>query len=192
MPATTDWLIVKAVHPTSSTTQIPAEVADLLGIPQEKLATLDKPSRVISFLNRGDGVLRVIANVASGDLYIKELSQHHVVGMGSVAPNLSFNLPDAVERFLRLTTYPLERPGLTGTDDSLAWLAPAEEILAYRKAIREGRKYTQTGERAHAYLVKAVTDTWLGTLDAVEKSRTRSVSAGAPATRGATPRRIMA
>jgi hypothetical protein len=192
MSPSTDWIVVKAMHPTSSTTQIPAELAELLGIPPEKLATFDKPSRVISFLNRGEGLLRVIANVASGDLYIKELSQHHVVGMGSVAPNLSFNLPDSVERFLKLTTYPLERPGLTGTDDSLAWLSPAEEILAYRKAVREGRRYTQTGERAHAYLVKAVTNTWLGPLDAVERSRARVPLATPHVRSGATHRAQLA
>jgi hypothetical protein len=192
MSPSTDWIVVKAMHPTSSTTQIPAELAELLGIPPEKLATFDKPSRVISFLNRGEGVLRVIANVASGDLYIKELSQHHVVGMGSVAPNLSFNLPDSVERFLKLTTYPLERPGLTGTDDSLAWLSPAEEILAYRRALREGRKYTQTGEHAHAYLVKAITNTWLGSLDAVERSRARTSTVATPTARGPVSRRIPA
>ena len=184
----TEWLILKAMHPTSSTINLPGEVADLIGIPTERLAGMEKASRVISFLNRGEGCLRVIFNLASGDLYIKELGQQHVVGFSSVAPNLSFNLPDAVERHLGLTTHRLDRPGLTGTDESLAWLAPAEEVLAYRKALREGRKYSRIGAEAHAYVVRAISKEILPPLAEVEKARVKTPSATAALRNAAAPR----
>ena len=171
MPATprTNWLILRAVHPASSSTQLPSEVASLLGIEPHWLATLDKPSRVISFLSRGPGVLRVIANVTAGDLYISELAQHRVIGMAATNPQLVINLPDAVERYLKLTTYQLDRPGLTGTDDSIAWLAPVEEVRALRRAIRNGQKPPLTGAGAHAYLIKAESDGLLPPLESLER-----------------------
>lgn len=182
MPAETEWLIVKAVHPASSSTHLPNEVAELIGLHPAELANLRKEQRSLAFLDRGPGALRVITPIASGALYIKELGAHRVVATTSVSQALVVNIPDAVERFLGITTYPLNRPGLTATDESIAWVAPAEEVLAYRKSVREERKFGESGDKAHIYLMKATSNRLLPSLDILEKVRAKA-SAGLPTAR---------
>ena len=167
-----NWTILRVVHPTSSNIKLPEEVASLLGFTPE-VYRLEKPARALAFLNRGHEMLRAVSAYRAGDLYNKELAQNHVVAITFVSgPNGLFYLPDAVERFLGLELYQAASQGKTGTDESLAWVAPAEEVLAFRKTQRMGKRFRLSEETVHVYLRKATLRGWLPPVETVEVSRT--------------------
>ncbi len=172
MTPAADWTIHRVVHPTSSNIKMPEEVASLLGFTPE-VYRLEKPARALAFLNRGHEMLRAISAYRAGELYNRELAQNQVVALTFVSgPNGLFYLPDAVERFLGLELYQAASLGKTGTDESLAWVAPAAEVLSFRKAQRTGKKFRLSEDTVHVYLRTATLKDWLPPVDAVEGSRT--------------------
>ena len=180
------WVVLRAVHPSWCTAQLPGEVADLLRCRAEELERLQKPGRAIAFLDRGPGTLRVIGTHRSADLLAKEMAANRVVGISQLTQKLVFNLPDDVERHLGITTYPRGEHGARGTDDTLLWFLPSEEYYAYREATRgEGEFHPPpAGPVPHLYLAKSLLANLRPPLSELERSggstaRTAPISARA-------------
>ncbi len=152
------WVVLRAVHPSWCTAQLPGEVADLLGCRAEELERLQRPGRAIAFLDRGPETLRVIGTHRSADLLAKEMASNRVVGISQLTQKLVFNLPDDVERHLGITTYPRGEHGARGTDDTLLWFLPSEEYYAYREATRGGAEYHHPPASLvpHLYLARSL------------------------------------
>ena len=138
---------------------LPRDVARILGCTREDLAQLRRPQRAIAFLVRPANALRVIGLHQHAELMGPALCNNEVVGIAQVTPtSLTFNVPDAAETHMGIQTY--RRPGkpyaVTGTDDTLAWIMPADEYYPYRHAIREGRPYVPEKGGAHVYFRKSL------------------------------------
>jgi hypothetical protein len=166
-----EWIALKVIHPAGPTLQLPGEVAELLGFTPD-VARMEKPARAVAFLDRGEGVLRAISAYRCGEMYSKELGQHSVVSTTFTSSEKFYiYLTDDVERYLKLSIYRAARD--TGTDESLAWMAPAKEVIAHRKAVRLGK------EKAHivdgsfkVYLTKAIFPWLNSSVEALERRRT--------------------
>ena len=150
---------------------LPRDVATILGCTREDLARLQRPQRAIAFLRRPAGMLRVVGMGQSADLAGKGLTSKELVGIAHVTPTkLTFNIPVAVEVHMGLETY--RRPGkdhlVTGADDPVAWVMPANEYYPYRRAVREGKPYVPPEGGAHLYFRKSVFPGLMPALDDIE------------------------
>jgi hypothetical protein len=164
------WVVIRAIHPSWCTLQVPGDVAELLGCRPEDLEKLTKPARAVAFLDRGPGVLRVIGVHRSADLLAKEMAMNRVVGTAQLTDKGVFNLPDAVETHLGLSTFPRGDKGASGTDDSVAWLLPEKEYYEFREGERQGKGYGMTkGDDVHLYLVKSLFPGLLPSIDSMER-----------------------
>lgn len=171
MPPTNDWIVLKAVHPTGSNMVMPAEVAELLGFTPD-VAAMEKPARTLAFLNRGERALRVVSPYRCGDLYSKELAAHNVVATTYVnTDRMIFHFPEPAERHLGISLYQGSRPGVVGTDESVAWVAPAEEVIAQRKKDRQGKASPILDGSFRVYLTKAVFPGLLAPVGELERAR---------------------
>ena len=158
MVGTEDWVILRAVHPSWCTAQLPSEVADLLGCRPEDLEGLQRPGRAIAFLDRGPGTLRVIGTQRSAEVLAREMAQNRVVGVAQLTGKLVFNLPDDVERHLSIATYSRGEHGARGTDDTIVWFLPKGEYYEYREATRTGGPFRglRAGQIPHVYLARSL------------------------------------
>lgn len=164
------WVVIRAIHPSWCTLQVPGDVAQLLGCRPEDLEKLTKPARAVAFLDRGPGVLRVIGVHRSAPLLAREMAQNRVVGTAQLTDKAVFNLPDAVESHLGLQTFKRGDKGASGTDDSVAWLLPEAEYYQFRKDEREGKSYGMTeGDDVHLYLVKSLFPGLLPSIESMER-----------------------
>ena len=155
----TDWVVLWATSPVSNYMALPRDVARLLGCTREDLAQLRRPQRAIAFLARPVNTLRVIGVHRHANLMGLALRQNQVVGIAQVTPtNVTFNVPDAAEMHMGIQTYrrPAKPYTVTGTDDSLAWIMPADEYYPYRRAVREGKPFVPPREGVHIYFRKAL------------------------------------
>lgn len=164
------WVVIRAIHPSWCTLQVPGDVAQLLGCRPEDLERLTKPARAVAFLDRGQGVLRVVGVHRSATLLAKEMAMNRVVGTAQLTEKAVFNLPDAVERHLDLKTFKRGDKGAYGTDDSVAWVLPESEYYRFRAEEREGKGEGMTeGSDVHLYLVKSLFPGLLPSVDALER-----------------------
>ena len=152
---------------------LPRDVARLLGCTRENLVRLRRPQRAIAFLRRPAGLLRVVGMGQSADLARKSLTSNELVGIAHVTPTkLTFNIPDAVEAHLGLETY--RRSGkdyaVTGSNDVVCWITPANEYHTYRIAEREERPFPAPKDGAHIYFRKSFFPGLLPRLSEQEKS----------------------
>ena len=93
--------------------------------------------------------------------------------MAHVTPTkLTFNIPVAVEVHMGLDTY--RKPGkdyaVTGSNDVVCWIAPANEFYPFRRAEREGKPWVQPESGAHVYFRKSVFPALMPSLVELEKS----------------------
>ncbi|MDE1821300.1 MAG: hypothetical protein KGJ23_14385 [Euryarchaeota archaeon] len=153
-----EYVVLRAVHPSWCTGQLPGEVADLLGCRVQDLEGLQRPGRSIAFLDRGAGTLRVIGTHRSAELFAREMAQNRVVGVAQLTGKLVFNLPDDVERHLAISTYPRGEHGARGTDDTLLWFLPKGEYYEYREVTRGAEEFRglRSGAAPHVYLAKSL------------------------------------
>lgn len=152
------YVILKAVHPTWCTTQLPGEVAELLGCSRKDLDGMKRPGRSIAFLARGQGVLRVVGFLRSADLLAKELAGNRVVAMAQLTEKLVFNIPASAEQYLGIKSYQKGTTGTRGTDDMVVWYMPEGEYYEYRELTRDGNEFTSlhSGSVPTVYLSKSI------------------------------------
>ncbi len=190
-----NWVILKAIHPSWCTAQLPGEVAELLGCRAEDLASLTRPARGIAFLDRGPGVARVVGMHRSAVLLSGEMTANRVVDVAQLTEKMLFNIPDAVERHLGLKTYPRGDRGAQGTDDTLLWFLPEPEYALYRKETREGKAFPGLpgGETPHVYVTKSLLGDFRPGLEAFERACEKGLAPprGAPPVLAAVRRRSL-
>ncbi|HYA57457.1 MAG TPA: hypothetical protein VEH57_03215 [Thermoplasmata archaeon] len=151
-----EYVIVRAMHPTWLTMQLPAEVADLIRFrPEEGLHR--ETSRSVSFLARGAGVARVIATHPAREALAVETVRNRLLATARPGERLLFTLPAPVVQHLGLKVYS-KGPHLRGTDDSLVWFVPAPEYYEYRSVVAAGRAWVapSSGPFAHVYVAKSL------------------------------------
>jgi hypothetical protein len=151
-----EYVIVRAMHPTWLTMQLPAEVAELIGFhPEEGLHR--EASRTISFLARGPGVARVIASYPAREALAVETVRNRLIASARPGDRHLFTLPSPVVQHLGLQVYP-RGPRLRGTDDSLLWFVPAPEYYEYRSVVEAGKRWAGPSGTpfAHVYVAKSL------------------------------------
>lgn len=151
------WVILKAGHPSWCYAQLPTEVAEMIGLKTEALVGASKPARMIAFLKRSSGVVRVISMAGSPELLSKEMARDRVLATALPSEKLVFNFPDALEQYLGLRTYASKaHPGQSRTKDSVAWVLRVDEYDRYRDATQEGGSFVmKPGEEMHVYFAKS-------------------------------------
>jgi hypothetical protein len=162
------WVVAKSVHPSWCTLQVPSDTADMLGIPLGEAPSIAKNLRVLYFFARGPGIVRVLSLQQGAKLLAKEVEKHRFLAQVTPSEKLIFTLPDEVETHLGIEVFSRGRPGVTGTDDALAWSVPGEEWYAYRLAERTGKNYSPPPEGAHVYLIRNLIHNLLPTVEVLE------------------------
>jgi hypothetical protein len=151
-----EYVIVRAMHPTWLTMQLPAEVADLICFrPVE--GPQREASRTISFLARGPGVARVIAAHPAREALAVETVRNRLISSARPGDRHLFTLPAPVVQHLGLQVYS-RGSRLRGTDDSLLWFMPAPEYYEYRSVVEVGKAWTGPSGSpfAHVYVAKSL------------------------------------
>ncbi|MHB1435469.1 MAG: hypothetical protein ACYCPN_05805 [Thermoplasmata archaeon] len=152
-----EYVILRAVHPSRLITQLPREVAELMGFPVG--GTLGRTdSRSISFLGRGDGLVRVVATYPVREAIALESIRGRLLGSAQFGEKFIFSLPTTVLGHLGVQVRSAEgRPGRV-TADSLLWFLPSPEYYQYRGATADGGAWAgPLGEAdlAHIYLARS-------------------------------------
>ncbi len=152
-----EYVIVRATHPTWLTTQLPGEVADLLHFHPAEDGSGSEASRMIAFLARGPGIVRVIASEPSREALAVETVRNRVVASARTGGRPLFSLPVTVVQHLGLQVYS-RGPRLRGTDDTLVWFVPAPEYYEYRSVVESGKRWTAPSGSpfARVYLAKSL------------------------------------
>ena len=153
-----EFVVVKAVHPSWCTTQLPGEVAELLGAPPEKLARAPREERTVAFLRRPEGTARAILPQEAPDLFAAEMVAGRVLATAQLTDKLVFNIPSGLEAHLGLVTFRRGDGGARGTDDTLAWFLPRSQYEEYRRRSREVADGTprSLGGPPRVYLCRSV------------------------------------
>jgi hypothetical protein len=152
-----EYVVLRAVHPTWLTMQLPLEVADLIRFrPEEGPAR--EASRSISFLARGPGVARVISTHAAREALAVETVRGRLLASARPGERHLFSLPTALLRHLGLQIYSRGPRAGRGTDDRTIWFVPAPEYYEYRSVVGVGRPWTSpsVGPYAHVYVAKSL------------------------------------
>jgi hypothetical protein len=151
-----EYVIVRAMHPTWLTMQLPAEVAELIGFHPEE-GPHREASRTISFLARGPGVARVIASYPAREALAVETVRNRLIASARPGDRHLFTLPSPVVQHLGLQVYS-RGPRLRGTDDALLWFVPAPEYYEYRSVVEAGKRWSGPSGTpfAHVYVAKSL------------------------------------
>jgi hypothetical protein len=151
-----EYVVVRAMHPTWLTLQLPTEVATLIQFDPEAGAGVEA-SRSISFLARGPGIARVIATHPAREALAVETVRNRLLATARPGERLLFTLPTPVSHHLGLQVYS-RGARVRGTDDSLLWVVPAPEYYEYRSVVGGGKPWTgpSSGPFAHVYLLKSL------------------------------------
>ena len=154
----TEYVLLKASHPTYLNLQMPTEVGELIRYDVQESKELHPPSRGISFLIRGPGVVRVLPTLRAGEVLPIEAAHNRYLATALLSAKLVFTLPEAVIRHLGLKVQLRAGHGTRFTDDGLVWFLPAPEYYEFRARERSGKGWTgpASGAFAHVYLARAV------------------------------------
>jgi hypothetical protein len=152
-----EYVLLKAVHPSWLTTQLPLEVAELIRFPAAG-GSERGTSRVVSFLIRGPGIVRVIAPPAAREALAVETVRGRLLASARPGDRHLFSLPTAVVRHLGLQVYSRGPRAGRGTDDRIVWFVPAPEYYEFRSVVDSGKPWTgpSSGPFAHVYLTKSL------------------------------------
>lgn len=152
-----EYVVLRAVHPSRLVTQLPREVADLLGFPTRvPLGPTD--SRSISFLGRGEGLIRVVASYPVREAIALESIRGTLLGSAQFGEKFIFSLPAAVLHHLSMEMKPPGSRGGRATQDSMIWFLPAPEYYLYRSATADGSPWENSPgseELPHIYLARS-------------------------------------
>ncbi len=151
-----EYVVVRAMHPTWLSMQLPVEVAELLQFRPEDGPHREQ-SQSVSFLARGPGLVRAIATYPAREALAVETVRNRFLATARAGERHLFALPNPVVRHLGLQVFS-RAPHLRGTDDSLVWFLPAPEYYEYRSVVGAGRRWTapSSGPFAHVYLGKSL------------------------------------
>ncbi len=152
------YVIVRASHPSWLVTQLPVEVAEMLGYHPSDAAN-GPESRSVSFLARGPGVLRVVATYPAREALAIESLNGRWIASAQPGDRFMFSLPVAVYKYLGLTVIPRGAHPARGTDDTIVWFVPEDEYYDFRAAGSGSRRAGTAKERpglAHVYLAKSL------------------------------------
>jgi hypothetical protein len=152
-----EYVIVRAVHPTWLTMQLPLEVAELIRFRPED-GGAHEASRAISFLARGPGLVRVIATHPAREALAVETVRGRLLATARPGERHIFSIPTAVLRHLSVQVYSRGPRAGRGTDDRTIWFVPAPEYYEYRSVVESGRTWTgpSNGPFAHVYVAKSL------------------------------------
>jgi len=180
-----EYVILRAVHPSRLITQLPREVAELLGFPPG--GTLGRTdSRSISFLGRGPGLVRVVATYPVREALAIESLRGRLLASAQFGEKFIFSLPTGLLSHLGVEVRSTGgRPGRV-TADSLIWLLPSPEYYRYRAATEEGGAGAGPpgGTRlAHIYLLRSHLPLPAGLSDLYERDREIETQEWAPSLR---------
>lgn len=152
-----EYVIVRAIHPTWLTMQLPLEVAELIRFqPGEKGSP--ESSRAISFLSRGPGLVRVIATHPAREALAVETVRGRLLATARPGERHIFSVPTAVLRHLNVQVYSRGPRAGRGTDDRTIWFVPAPEYYEYRSVVESGKSWTGPANApfAHVYVAKSL------------------------------------
>ncbi len=151
-----EYVVVRAMHPTWLSMQLPVEVAELLQFRPEE-GPQREASRSVSFLARGPGLVRAVATYPAREALAVETVRNRLLATARAGERHLFTLPNPVVRHLGLQVY-AKGPHLRGTDDALVWFLPAPEYYEYRSVVGSGRTWNapSSGPFAHVYLAKSL------------------------------------
>lgn len=151
-----EYVVVRAMHPTWLTLQLPTELATLLCY-EPGPPGAGEASRSISFLARGAGIARVIATHPGREALAVETVRSRLLATARPGDRLLFTLPTPLAQHLGLKVY-ARGPRVRGTDDSLLWFVPAPEYYEFRTVTAAGRPWSgPAGSRmAHVYVAKSM------------------------------------
>jgi hypothetical protein len=152
-----EFVILRAVHPTWLTMQLPLEVAELIRFAPED-GTAREASRSISFLARGPGFARVIATHHAREALAVETVRGRLLASARPGERHLFSLPTAVLRHLGIQVYSRGPRAGRGTDDRIVWFVPAPEYYEYRSVVEAGRTWNApaSGPFAHVYVARSL------------------------------------
>jgi hypothetical protein len=152
-----EYVVLRAVHPTWLTMQLPLEVAELIRFRPED-GTSREASRSISFLARGPGFARVISTHHAREALAVETMRGRLLASARPGDRHLFSLPTAVLRHLGVQVYSRGPRAGRGTDDRLLWFAPAPEYYEYRSVVESGRPWSEpaSGPFAHVYVARSL------------------------------------
>jgi hypothetical protein len=152
-----EYVILRAVHPSWLTMQLPLEVAELIRFRPED-GNGPEASRAISFLARGPGIVRVIATHPAREALAVETVRGRLLATARPGERHIFSLPTAVLRHLNLQVYSRGPRAGRGTDDRTIWFVPAPEYYEYRSVVESGKGWTgpSNGPFAHVYAAKSL------------------------------------
>ena len=153
-----EYVVLRAVHPTWLTLQLPGEVAQLIQYDPHEARGLRGPGRGIAFFLRGPGIVRVVSTYRSPEVLPIETVGNRFLALARLSEKLVFNLPMQVIRHLGLQTQPRGPNAIRATDDSILWFMPAPEYYEFRAQERSdhGWKGPSPGGLAHVYLAKSI------------------------------------
>lgn len=151
-----EYVVVRAMHPSWLTLQLPIEVATLIRF-EPGASQGGDAGRSISFLSRGPGIARVIATYPAREALAVETVRSRLLATARPGDRLLFTLPSPVAQHLGLQVFS-RGPRVRGTDDSLLWFVPAPEYYEYRSVVGADRRWTgpSSGPFAHVYLTKSL------------------------------------
>lgn len=150
------FVLLRSVHPTRLTMQLPQEVAEMIGLDADLSDRGGGHS--ITFLARGPGIARVLATASFREALAIEVVRDRLVASARPGEKFLFSVPAALLRHLEMEVG-VRGPQLgRGTDDRILFLMPEEEYHDACAARSRGVSWTgpRGGGRAHIYVVKAV------------------------------------
>ena len=141
------WTVFCVQQLSKPIASLPPDVSSLLGIRRgEPKTARGHPSRQVGFIDHGEQVLRVIGLRQSPSLFAQVMTTRRGVAVATVAPQLSFQIPQAVLQYLGYSPRPARNELL------LAWTIPTVEYTRYKEATKLGKTLT---EEPHIYLGRA-------------------------------------
>lgn len=132
-----NWTILRTWGPGPSglLTDPPDLPEPLRFASSEEVNGLEWHERTLWFLNHGPGVVRVCRGVPHSKLVEKEVAHNRVLGTSRINQYHACDLPEAVLEHLDMRTFVKgENYKLRLTNDSVAWVVPAREYEARKRA----------------------------------------------------------
>lgn len=150
------YVLLRSVHPTRLTMQLPQEVAEMLGLDSD--LSDQGTGHAISFLARGPGIARVLATASFREALAIEVVRDRLLASARPGEKFLFSVPAGLLRHLEVEVG-VRGPQLgRGTDDRILFLMPEEEYRGLSMARSRGAPWTglRRGSRAHIYVTKAI------------------------------------
>lgn len=143
-----EWVVLKAAPTSWMFTSIPAEAAEILGCNEEIVERYPAHLRMLAFLNRGNGRLRIVPSFNSQALLQKEM--YGVVSFCKINPHNAIRMTEGVVKHLGMEVHRKDAHHIASVDP-VAFVAPVSEYYAMLKAKRKPGEERPPG---HVYVAK--------------------------------------